>query len=65
MREAISAADPLKRSLLLPAHPKGRTVVVGAGKVSAMMAKQLKITGVEKFRDLLSLGTVLMFPADI
>ena len=43
MREAISAADPLKMvPPYLPARPKGRTVVVGAGKASAMMAKAVE-----------------------
>ena len=43
MREAISAADPLKVvPPYLPARPKGRTIVVGAGKASAMMAKAVE-----------------------
>ncbi|MEO8385168.1 MAG: glycerate kinase [Betaproteobacteria bacterium] len=43
-RAALSAADPLE---IVPAHlpapPKGRTVVVGAGKAAAAMAKAVEI----------------------
>ncbi|MEM6891211.1 MAG: glycerate kinase [Pseudomonadota bacterium] len=40
---AIEAADPEKSLLpFLPPHPKGRTVVVGAGKGSAQMASALE-----------------------
>ena len=42
-RAALSAADPL---MIVPAHlpqpPKGRTVVVGAGKAAAAMAKAVE-----------------------
>ncbi len=42
-RAALSAADPL---VIVPAHlpkpPKGRTVVVGAGKAAAAMAKAVE-----------------------
>jgi glycerate 2-kinase len=40
---AISAASPLLRvPAFLPSPPKGRTVVVGAGKASALMAKAVE-----------------------
>jgi glycerate 2-kinase len=36
---AIAAADPgLRVPAFLPARPKGKTVVIGAGKASAAMA---------------------------
>ena len=38
--EAVKAADPLSAIRAhLPAPPKGRTVVVGAGKAASQMAK--------------------------
>jgi glycerate 2-kinase len=40
---AVSAADPMKTiAPLLPAPPKGRTLVIGAGKASAEMARALE-----------------------
>lgn len=40
---AVAAAQPAKRlAAVLPPPPKGRTVVVGAGKASAEMAAQLE-----------------------
>ena len=43
MRAAIAAADPSKAvPPHLPAPPKGRTVVIGAGKASAVMAKAVE-----------------------
>src|SRR5205823_3317444 len=40
---AVAAADPLKRvPAFLPAPPKGRTIVVGAGKASAAMAEAVE-----------------------
>jgi len=40
---AVSAASPLLRvPAFLPSPPKGRTVVVGAGKASALMAKAVE-----------------------
>ncbi len=40
---AVSAADPVKAlPAHLPARPKGRTIVVGAGKGSAQMARALE-----------------------
>lgn len=40
---AIAAAQPIKTiGALLPAPPKGRTVVIGAGKASAEMARALE-----------------------
>ncbi|WP_439110657.1 glycerate kinase type-2 family protein [Lentibacter sp.] len=40
---AIAAADPLKAlAAALPAPPKGRTVVIGAGKGAAQMAQALE-----------------------
>lgn len=40
---AVSAADPMKTiSPLLPPPPKGRTIVIGAGKASAKMARALE-----------------------
>ena len=42
-RAAIAAADPaLAIPLHLPAPPKGRTIVVGAGKAAASMAKAVE-----------------------
>ena len=42
-RAALSAADPLVIvSAHLPAPPKGRTIVVGAGKAAAAMAKAVE-----------------------
>jgi len=40
---AVSAADP-ERTIRdhLPARPKGRTIVIGAGKGSAQMARALE-----------------------
>ncbi len=44
MRAAIAAADPIKAvPPYLPEPPKGRTVVLGAGKASAAMAKAVDI----------------------
>ena len=41
---AVSAADPVKTiAAWLPAKPKGRTVVIGAGKASAEMARALEL----------------------
>ncbi|WP_082074839.1 glycerate kinase type-2 family protein [Martelella endophytica] len=40
---AVAAADPMKQvSKFLPERPKGRTIVVGAGKGSARMAEALE-----------------------
>ena len=40
---AVAAADPMKTiAALLPAPPKGRTLVIGAGKASAEMARALE-----------------------
>ncbi|MGZ5818578.1 MAG: DUF4147 domain-containing protein, partial [Burkholderiaceae bacterium] len=40
---AVTAAQPAKRlSSVLPTPPRGRTVVIGAGKASAEMAAQLE-----------------------
>jgi glycerate 2-kinase len=40
---AVSAASPLLRvPAFLPSPPKGRTIVVGAGKASALMAKAVE-----------------------
>lgn len=40
---AIAAAQPIKTiGALLPAPPKGRTIVIGAGKASAEMARALE-----------------------
>jgi hydroxypyruvate reductase len=40
---AVAAADPLQRvPAFLPARPRGRTVVVGAGKASARMAQAVE-----------------------
>lgn len=40
---AVRAADPLTGiSFHLPARPKGRTVVIGAGKGAAQMARALE-----------------------
>ncbi|KAB0678786.1 glycerate kinase type-2 family protein [Aureimonas leprariae] len=42
-RAAVAAADPLRGiAAHLPAKPKGRTVVVGAGKGAAQMARALE-----------------------
>lgn len=41
--EAVAAADPARVvPSALPQHPSGRTVVIGAGKASAAMAKALE-----------------------
>ncbi|HEX6401853.1 MAG TPA: glycerate kinase [Pseudonocardiaceae bacterium] len=40
---AVAAADPLQRvPAFLPARPRGRTVIVGAGKASARMAQAVE-----------------------
>ncbi|HEX9448134.1 MAG TPA: DUF4147 domain-containing protein, partial [Dongiaceae bacterium] len=40
---AVAAVDPLKiLQQHLPAPPKGRTIVVGAGKAAAAMAKAVE-----------------------
>jgi len=41
---AVAAADPLKLfARHVPAPPKGRTLVVGAGKAAASMAKAVEL----------------------
>ena len=43
-REAVAAADPLKIvAAHLPPPPKGRTLVVGAGKAAASMARAVEL----------------------
>src|SRR5436853_4682142 len=40
---AVAAADPLQRvPAFLPARPRGRTVIVGAGKASARMVQAVE-----------------------
>ena len=40
---AVAAADPIKTiAAHLPEPPKGRTIVIGAGKASAEMARALE-----------------------
>ena len=42
---AVAAASPMLRvPAFLPAKPKGRTIVIGAGKASAEMARAVEAT---------------------
>lgn len=46
-RAAVDAADPVRAiSAHLPAKPRGRVVVVGAGKGAAQMARALETSGI-------------------
>ena len=49
---AIATAQPsLRVPDFLPTPPRGRLIVIGAGKASAAMAKQSKITGRVRWKE--------------
>ena len=43
MFKAIDASKPDENFKILPDKPRGRTIIVGAGKAAASMARALKI----------------------
>jgi glycerate 2-kinase len=59
-RAAVDAADPERTiASYLPAEPKGRTIVIGAGKGSAQMASAFEKAWLAKYPDALIEGLVV------